>query len=71
MLKDLIKGYSTIHIAGREYRARYSLNALLCLEMTYKPLDEILATPYPRWTLDDVIQLAHAAMCCLFFLLSS
>ena len=65
MLKDLIKKHSIIHIAGREYRVRYSLNALLCLEMLYKPLDDILKTPFPQWSVEDVVQLAHAAMCCL------
>lgn len=42
---------------------RYSLNALLCLEMTYKSLNEILAIPYREWGMEDVIQLVHAAMC--------
>ena len=63
MLKNLTKQYSVIHIAGKEYRVRYSLNALLCLEMTYKPLNEILAVPYREWGMEDVIQLVHAAMC--------
>lgn len=65
MLTDLIRQYSVIHIAGREYRVRYSLNALLCLEMTYKPLGEILKQPYSQWAIEDVIQLVHASMCCL------
>lgn len=64
MLKDLIQNYSTIHIAGREYPVRYSLNALLCLEMLHKPLEELLKTHYTEWTFEDVIQLAHAGMCC-------
>ena len=63
MLKDLIKTYSTIHIAGREYHVRYSLNALLCLEMTYKPLSEILRTEWQEWSIEDVLQLCHASMC--------
>lgn len=65
MLRDLVRQYSVIHIAGREYRVRYSLNAMLCLEMTYKPLSEILTQPYSQWTIDDVLQLVRAAMCCL------
>ena len=65
MLKDLVRQYSTIHVAGREYRVRYSLNAMLCLEITYKPLDELLKTHFIKWTIEDVIQLVHAAMCCL------
>lgn len=63
MLKDLLHSESIIHIAGREYPARYSLNALLCLEMTHKPLDEILSVSFSEWSIEDVIQLAHAAMC--------
>ena len=63
MLKDLIKNYSTIHFAGREYHVRYSLNALLCLEMTYKPLSDILQTEWQNWSIEDVLQLAHASMC--------
>ena len=65
MLKDLIQNHSIIHIAGREYRVRYSLNALLCLEMTYKPLSELLKVPYMDWSIEDVLQLVHAAMCSL------
>lgn len=63
MLKNLIKNDSVIHIAKREYRVRYSLNALLCLEMTYKPLNEILQTQYSDWSIEDVLQLLRAAMC--------
>lgn len=63
MLKDLIKNYSVIHIGGREYRVRYSLNALLCLEMIYKPLSEILKNDWKVWSIDDVIHLCHAGMC--------
>ena len=63
MLKDLIKNYSVLHIGDREYRIRFSLNALLCLEMTYKPLAEILKTDWQNWSIDDVLQLCHCAMC--------
>ena len=63
MLKDLVKQYSTLHIADREYHVRFSLNALLCLEMTYKPLAEILKTDWQNWGIEDVLQLCHAAMC--------
>lgn len=65
MLKDLVRQYSIIHIAGREYRVRFSLNALLCLEMTYRPIGEILGREYLLWSMEDVIQLTHAAMCSL------
>ena len=63
MLKDLIKNYNILHIGDREYRIRFSLNALLCLEMTYKPLAEILKTDYKQWSINDVLNLCHAAMC--------
>ena len=63
MLKDLTRQYSIIHIAGREYKIRYSLNCLLCLETMYKPLGEILKTKYSKWGIEDVLQLTHAAMC--------
>ena len=65
MLKDLTRQHSTLHIAGKEYRIRYSLNALLCLEVTYKPLSEILQTDWQHWTINDVLHLCHAAMCSL------
>ena len=63
MLKDLIKNYNILHIGDREYRIRFSLNALLCLEMTYKPLAEILKTDYKQWSINAVLNLCHAAMC--------
>ena len=63
MLKELIAKSDIIHIRGREYRTRFSLNALLCLEMTYKPLSEILAVPYTEWGMEDIVQLVRAALC--------
>ena len=63
MLKDLIKQYSILHIGNREYRVRFSLNALLCLEVTYKPLSEIIQTDWQSWNIEDVLRLCHAAMC--------
>ena len=63
MLKDLIKNYSILHIGDREYRVRFSLNALLCLEVTYKPLAEILKTDWQNWSIDDVLHLCNACMC--------
>lgn len=62
-LSDLSKKYSIIHIAGREYRVRYSLNALLCLEDCYKPIEDILKVPVPEWTIEDILQLIRAALC--------
>ena len=62
MLKDHDRTYCVIHIAGREYRVRFSLNALRCLE-DYKPLGTILETKYNEWSIDDVLHLVHAGMC--------
>lgn len=64
MLKDIDRNYNILHIAGREYRVRYSLNAMRCLE-EYKPLSELLKTKYTEWSIDDVLYLANAAMCSL------
>lgn len=63
MLKDLIKQYNILHIGKREYRVRFSLNCLLCLELTYKPLSEIIQTDWQNWQIEDILQLCHAAMC--------
>lgn len=63
MLKSLEKSYSTLHIAGREYHIRYSLNALLYLETAYKPVSDILKTDWQNWSIDDVLHLIRAAMC--------
>lgn len=62
-LNDLAKSFSVIHIAGREYCVRYSLNALLCLESCYKPIEEILKTPAKEWNIEDILQLVRAALC--------
>ncbi len=42
---------------------RFSLNCLLCLELTYKPLSEIIQTDWQSWNIEDVLRLCHAAMC--------
>ena len=63
MLKDIDRKYSVIHIAGREYPVRYSLNALLCLEMMYKPLSDILKEDFKSWSTDTILQLCRAALC--------
>ena len=55
-------GESAINIGGREYRVRFSLNALLCLERQYRPLSEILRADADKWDWETVIQLAYAAM---------
>lgn len=65
MLKNIDRQYSKIHIAGREYRVRYSLNALLYLEVMYKPLDEILKTDFRDWNIESVLQLCRAGFCSL------
>lgn len=62
-MTDLIKKTSIIHIEGKEYQVRYSLNALLCLEMCYKPIEEILKTPVQSWSIEDILQLTRAALC--------
>ena len=63
MLRDLVKQYNILHLGNREYHIRFSLNALLCLEMTYKPLSEILKTDWHNWSIEDILQLCHASMC--------
>lgn len=63
MLNDLEKHYSVIHIAGREYRGRYSLNALLCLEQCYKPINKILEISVDSWDIECVLQLIRAFLC--------
>lgn len=62
MLTNIVPKRSVIHIAGREYRVRYSLNALLCLEMSYKPFEEIVANDIWSWTVEDILQLTRAAL---------
>jgi len=63
MLRDLVKQYNILHLGNREYHIRFSLNVLLCLEMTYKPLSEILKTDWQNWSIEDILQLCHAGMC--------
>lgn len=63
MLTELLHSFSIIHIAGEEYRIRFSLNALLCLEMTFKPLDEILAVDCYKWDIETVVQMVRAGLC--------
>ena len=63
MLSELLQKSSIIHIAGREYQVRYSLNALLCLEMTFKPFTDVLAVDCKDWNIDTVLHLLRAAMC--------
>ena len=65
MLREIDRQYSIIHIADREYRVRYSLDALLCLETLYKPIEEITAVKPENWSAEDILQLARAAMCSL------
>lgn len=65
MYKDLIQESGVLHIQGREYRIRYSLNALLYLELRHRPLSEILQTDLRQWTIEDILMLTHAAMCSL------
>lgn len=60
MLEDLERKTYMLHIGGAEYRIRYSLNSRLCLEQSYKPLDEILLTKPYDWSIEDVLQLIRA-----------
>ena len=63
MLREIDRQYNIIHIAGEEYRVRFCLNALLCLEELYRPVEEMSD---PReWTREDILQLVRAAMCSL------
>ncbi len=62
-LTNIDRLYSVLHIAGREYRVRYSLNALLCLEKMYKPLSEILKEDSKFWGIETILQLTRAALC--------
>lgn len=58
MIGNIEPKYNTIHIAGREYKARYSLNALLYLEDNGKPINELLGK---SWTIDDILHLVRAS----------
>lgn len=63
MLRELDRQYDIIHIAGREYRIRFDLNAMLCLETVYRPIEELFD---PRqWSERDIIELTRAALCAL------
>lgn len=63
MLTDLLKTFTLVFLGGEEYKLRYSINSELCLEMTYKPLRDILSTPFPQWTDEDILQLLRAGFC--------
>lgn len=63
MLREIDRQLHIIHIAGEEYRVRFCLNALLCLEELYRPVEDMSD---PReWTREDILQFARAAMCSL------
>lgn len=49
-----------LHIGGAEYHIRYSLNSRLCLEQSYKSLEDILLMKVQDWSIDDVLQLVRA-----------
>lgn len=63
MLTDLLKSFTPVFLGGEEYKLRYSINSELCLEMTYKPLRDILSAPFPQWTDEDILQLLRAGFC--------
>ena len=60
--KDIDRQFGIVHVAGREYKVRYSLNAMRCLE-DYKPLGTILETKFSDWSIDDVLHLIQAGCC--------
>ena len=61
-LSELEPVMSVIHIRGKEYRTKFSLNCLLCLERMYKALPELLEVDYDKWSVEDVLQLTRAAL---------
>ena len=65
MLSHLVRKSSVIHIAGKEFRIRFTLNALLYLEMQYKPIGEILKIEADKWSITDCIELIRAGLCSL------
>lgn len=65
MLLNLVRKCSVIHIAGKEFKIRYTLNALLYLEMQYKPIGEILRIEAEKWSITDCIELIRAGLCSL------
>lgn len=60
MLNDLERKSYMLHIGGAEYHIRYSLNSRLCLEQSYKSLEDILLMKVQDWSIDDVLQLVRA-----------
>ena len=64
MLASLVPQYSIIHIAGKKYRIRYTLNTLLYLEQCYKPIYQLIEN-LDAWNINDTLHLAAAAMCSL------
>lgn len=63
MLSSLIRKSSVVHIGGREFKIRFSLNALLYLEVEYKSIEKILQTEYDKWQIEDCLQLLRAGFC--------
>ena len=63
MLRELEGIYSIIHIGGEEYKTKYSMNCLLCLEIMYMPIEELLKIPYTDWDRQAVVMLAYSSLC--------
>lgn len=63
MISRLMKKASIVHIAGKEFKIRFSLNALLYLEVEYKTMKDILAVEYSKWSISDCLQLLRAGFC--------
>lgn len=56
-----------LHIGGAEYHIRYSLNSRLCLEQSYKSLEDILLMKVQDWSIDDVLQLVRAGFVDMYY----
>ena len=56
-----------LHIGGAEYHIRYSLNSRLCLEQSYKSLEDILLIKVQDWSIDDVLQLVRAGFVDMYY----
>lgn len=63
MLSKLVKKASIVHIAGKEFKIRMSLNALLYLETEYKSIKDILSIDFDKWNLKTCLHLLRAGFC--------
>lgn len=63
MLKDLEGTYNIIHLGGEEYKTKFSMNCLLCFEIMYMPIEDVLKIPYTDWNRQAVVMLAYSSLC--------